>query len=353
MTTPVIELLGDDYVFLFNEEHLKLTYSKLKDRWDGIYAEIIVESTLAGASGRVFGPVWLNLVGLDSIQKVITATARRSMLSIDWADIIMSTSEYVARKYREGEPFTSLLATPHQDQSYLIDNLLLKDQTNIICSAGGVGKSWLCLSMAASVATGIPLGASLTVPEPQPVLYLDWETSADEQAGRYNWLCKGMELLDPPDIYYRSMHRPLSEDAARVKSFIQKNNVGLVIVDSAAPACGTDPESSSSAVPFMNTLKGLPCTRLLITHVSKASMNLDPQDASPFGSIFFMNLGRSVYGLSREKTSERSLMSLKLKHLKTNHGMLRDDMLVNIRFDTDNRLATPESVMVIGGSCDD
>ena len=72
-----------------------------------------------------------------------------------------------------------------------------------------------------------------------------------------------------------------------------ERNVGLLIVDSAALACGGDPKDEQVVTRYFNALSELGVSSLTISHLTKD----EKDDKHPFGSIYWFNSARMVWNL--------------------------------------------------------
>jgi hypothetical protein len=209
------------------------------------------------------------------------------------------------------------------ERRYLVPKLLLAGETNLLYADGGHGKSWLALALAAAVSTGTALPGGLRPTATLPVLLLDWESDQAEHADRLASYLEG--LLGEhviPRLYYRPMERALADEIATVRTEAARLKAGLVIVDSAAPACGSEPEGSDAAIRLMNALRGLaPATRLVLAHVSKASAESRGLSRA-FGSVFMTNLARNAWELRRAEEDGSTDLILAAFHRKSNAGPL-------------------------------
>ncbi len=87
---------------------------------------------------------------------------------------------------------------PPGPRRYLLKDLVLAAYVTLLYGDGGVAKSLLALALALAVAGGSSTWLGREV-ENGPVLYLDFELDAEEQARRVNQLCRGAGLSRPPD----------------------------------------------------------------------------------------------------------------------------------------------------------
>ena len=77
---------------------------------------------------------------------------------------------------------------------YLLKDLILAAYVTLLYGDGGVAKSLLALALAVAVAGGSGKWLGREV-ERCPVLYVDFELDAEEQARRVHHLCRGQEWI--------------------------------------------------------------------------------------------------------------------------------------------------------------
>jgi hypothetical protein len=95
------------------------------------------------------------------------------------------------------------------------------------------------------------------------------------------------------------MTRGLADDVPALQAEVSRLGVGLVIVDSLAPACGAGPKArmpqSGASMHSAPRPSHAPGHRPR----GKAGADLRTGSARPFGSVFVQNLARSVWELRR------------------------------------------------------
>lgn len=194
-------------------------------------------------------------------------------------------------------------------------------------------KSFLSLAFALAVRTGCKVGP-FEPSEQMAVLTLDWETTEDEQAERLHRLCAGLGLSNVPQFHYRPMWRSLADDQASVRAEVGRLGVGLVLVDSIAPAMGGE-VTSEFAVPFFNALRSLGpgVSRLVVSHISKATAQQATGSGDPFGSVFVRNLARAAWAVKATPDGDGLAVEAGLFHTKANRGPLRKPVGVRLSFD--------------------
>ena len=73
----------------------------------------------------------------------------------------------------------------------------------------------------------------------------------------------------------------------------RERNVKLILVDSAALACGGDPKEEHVATAYFNALAKLGIASLTVAHMTKD----EKDDHHPYGSIFFHNSARMTWNI--------------------------------------------------------
>jgi hypothetical protein len=141
------------------------------------------------------------------------------------------------------------------------------------------------------------------------------------------------------------MTRPLAEEAAGIRTEIGRHQVGLVIADSLAPACGAEPEGADAAVRAMNALRSFGhTTRLVLAHVSKASADQRAGSIKPFGSVFVQNLARNVWELRGTQDEDSDELRVGLFHRKVNGSRLLSATGLQLAFAPDRILLAPVDI---------
>ena len=105
-----------------------------------------------------------------------------------------------------------------------------------------------------------------------------------------------------------------------------EENVALIIVDSAGPACGGDPETAASAISYFTALRSLRKASITIAHRSKTN------SVGPFGSVYWVNYPRMSYELKKSQEEESDVMHVALIHRKVNDGQLQKPMSFKIEW---------------------
>ena len=104
----------------------------------------------------------------------------------------------------------------------------------------------------------------------------------------------------------------------------------LIIIDTAGPACGGEPESAQAAIQFFMAARSIPVTSLILAHKSK---NIESR--GPFGSVYWSNYPRNVYNLRGSQEEDSSITNIALIHEKSNDGRLQRPLGMKMEFSED------------------
>jgi hypothetical protein len=234
---PEIQRVGDEWAATWPAHGATLSFGQLRENSDGIHGEM---SVVSGVLGEIH---WgrLNLAS-TSAREGLVRKLEQVQPGVPWRPILERVCRQAARDLRAGEPVVPLVPRlTDEGARYLVPKLLLAGETNIVFADGGSGKSLLALAIAEAVRTGSALPGGLVPSAAERVLFLDYESHRPEHEDRLARLQDaGSAPADPP-ILYRAMTRSLADEAATLRGEIARHQVGLVIVDSLAPACGPEP----------------------------------------------------------------------------------------------------------------
>ena len=138
-----------------------------------------------------------------------------------------------------------------------------------------------------------------------------------------------MEETPPFCVYYWPADGvPLSDQIDSIKRKIEKEGIGLIVVDSVAEACGGEPERADVALKFFRALKRLGLPSILIAHVTKS------MDAKkPFGSGFWHNEARRTWYVNRVQEEETDEIDLGLYCRKVNDGRFPAPLSLHVSFE--------------------
>ncbi len=324
---PVMRQDGDHLHFKWANEGLHIFLKYAHQTTDGIHCEIEIHSTILAMLhwGRI------NLLSTSGRETLVKKLRGSFSLSTDWVHVLDRTFYLAYCHIRAGSPITALDGTPSPSEDcFQVDKLLPAGQTTVIFGDGGTGKSLLALAIAASVNSQISLPCGLSPIKKAAALYLDYEEDEKTQNNRLHELSRGLGISNCETLYYRPMFKPIWDDVENLKAEISKKNIGLVVVDSLAPAF-VNPNDPEMVIRSMNALRAFsPASRLVISHISKADTE-KIHLATPYGSVYIRNLARSVWEVRRASDDEDEL-SIALYHRKVNNGRLQNPFGLRFEF---------------------
>jgi hypothetical protein len=133
--------------------------------------------------------------------------------------------------------------------------------------------------------------------------------------------------------------RALSDEVGSLREQIQREQIGLVIIDSIGFAVDGKLVDDDVARGAMAALRQLtPATRLVIAHISKESAQQANGRVDPFGSAFFRAGIRSGFEV-RRSTQESllgDLVDVGIYHWKSNDGAHVKPFGLRFQFESDN-----------------
>jgi len=252
---------------------------------------------------------------------------------IGWPLIFSQACELLEKTLKKQSEEEEYDETLEADTSYLLRPFIEENVPNIIFGMGGSGKTYLSLRMAISIALGEPF-LGITPDKQANTLFVDYENTLNIWSSRITKLLKGMNVEEKSIVksnlfYFNTKGIPLHDIKYQLLETMRKRNIGLVIVDSAALACGGEPESAEIANRLFNALNRLNTTILLIAHETK---NTDSKNKTPFGSIFFYNCARNIWNVENSQEQEESVIHVGLFHRKSNNDRLSSVRSARIYF---------------------
>jgi hypothetical protein len=328
---PTMTEVGDILTFHWKVAAVSMTFQRLREDRSGIKTELTVTRrriTLLDAG--------LNLLALRSRKDVARQLGLLAPAE-SWAGMLDQACSAVKAHLRAEEPAQRLSvdAVVHPPAP-VVEPILYERMPTMLFAGGGAGKGYLSMAVALAAETGISL-PGLRIGRPRRVGYLDYESDWTDLTLRSQRLLRGHpELGRSAEPLYRRMTRPLADDLPSIARLVAEHGLELLIVDSLAPACGTDLFLAESATRLFSALRRLPVTPLLIAHVAKNQAG----EKSIYGSVFFSNLARSVWEVQRATDTPSDLIKIALHHRKCNFGRLQSPLGLEIAFSSDDHIAT-------------
>lgn len=299
------------YLVTFPATRTTFEFANVESTARGVQAEVT-----ASVNGRtILGETDLNLKS-DNGRTNLTRTLQKSAQEIPWRRYLERSCAEVLRRSRMGEPVTKLKGDSSLHTQFILNPLIYKGHQTVVFAPGGSLKSYLALYFSMLLARGATENGVSAIKT--NVLYLDWELDYETIDGRAKLIWNGHPQLNQSTPYYRRCYAPLHTDLGAIGRLIHQHQIGCVVIDSAALACGGSLQSEEAPIRLQQSLKKLGCGALVLAHVAKG--NVEGQDRSTYGSVFFREMARNVIELSRLEESDRVVFSQASTACKNSFG---------------------------------
>lgn len=307
-------------VFSFDEP----TYSR-----GDLEAIVKCHIEIPGHAKRVFENR-LNVLSGSSCESYARQLTASFGKEIKWPLILSEAGSKFKEAYRMSASDDVLNATEiyPEKPKHLLAPFIEEESANLLFAKGGIGKTYLSLRLAMSLASGSEFLGSIPAKRVK-TLFVDYENSPGTFKHRILMLapfCEGFTEEAEAMLFYKNSNgMPLFELKDSIKQLVKKNNIGLVIVDSAAPACGGPPEDAAVATRYFAALRHIGGTSLTIGHEAKAD-----EGNWTFGSVFFTNLARNIWNMKSDSEEGDTVKHLGLTHKKFNNGPLSPPIAIKM-----------------------
>lgn len=197
----------------------------------------------------------------------------------DFADVIAACKPYEEwNKNNEPQEFNILsgeeiLKKELPEQEWLLERMIPCEGFTFIVGSEGTGKSFDALTMANAIATGDDWLKTFPVKKQVNVLFIDKESTIRRIQNRM----KGLQLTGKGIFYleYPQWFSLISEEegqnfspfALKIQKFVEKNNVGLIVIDSFADVMiGNENAAADTQMFFDGFRQLLPNKSILVLH---------------------------------------------------------------------------------------
>lgn len=219
-------------------------------------------------------------------------------------------------------------------QRFHVETILPAGEPTVTFGDGGSLKSYLSFAMALCSAANENFLDLET--QPGAWLILDYETGPANFARRIRRLVRGFgEDRIPPGLihYWPANGVPLPDlvDALLLK--IRRDGIVGMVIDSAAAACGGEPESAEVAQRYFRALSRLGITTNTIAHVTKNGSKETSTTMRPFGSAYWHNSPRRTWYVERNQAEDSDDIEVGLLCRKVNDGRQPKPIGIQVRFD--------------------
>ena len=339
----IVTKKGLEYHVTYPDDHewrlVEIKFSDFDRTRDGV-EKAEVEVKYQGRSVHFPSRVSINVASGQQSVKSSADRCAQSEPNIKWGTLLEEACKNVRKEQRKGNPVENLKHGQISEATqYILHPFLIHQQSNLLYGDGGLGKSWFALYLGALVASGKRHGG--LTPEPGNVMYIDYEVDQQDMENRFIALCNGLGI-EPPDFFYRKQEMSMTQDQPRMAQLVAEHNIKFMINDSAAMACGGEPEAANVASRYWNALRTLNCTTLTIAHVSKTEAS-EKGTSTPYGSVFWRNYARNAWEIKQGTVFKRLEKEFGLVQTKLNSGAGADSRNFLFTFDAPN-LATKVTV---------
>jgi hypothetical protein len=307
---------------------VRFDFNRISRGRQRLEAELSITVELPGVSGDPYA-AGINLLSVSG-REALRRQLEQVHPDLPWAALINGAFVQLRTACFGADPSLDLATVEARspDTRYRVETLLPEGQATVFLGDGSTGKTYISLMLALSIATGEPLLGLDVIPA--RVLFVDYETDAENLRFRLDRLLAGFGLSWQPGLvdYWAAKGRPFPDIVDAVRQKVRQDDIGLVIIDSAAAACGGEPEKAEIALTYFNSLARLGVTTQTIAHVTK-----DSDDRKPFGSVFWHNMARATWYVKRVQDEGEDMIHVGMFHRKSNDARLAKPLGLRIAFE--------------------
>lgn len=328
MSDHVFRRSGLGYVLELPSIFTTFNLDRIHRSRDGLHGDLTVKTAWPGI--KTFNGMMLAIsfnITSGTLRKSVAksledrAPVKDPSDQLDWYGFLEELCQGTMMAEREGGDIEEIgeredIARPLP----LIRPLSDRKQATIVYGDSGTGKSMFVIGAAVSVRTGLEIVPGLLPAEPTKVLYLDYETSADEMDRRLKAICAGAGI-PRTTLYYKRCYSPLHEMVEQLARQVAENQIGLVIVDPIGYAMGFSRDGGDPAEPalrFFGALRMLDSTTICVDHVGKVKDSMNG-NAKPYGSSYKSHAARATWEFqeARKYDTEAHVALYHRKHNNT------------------------------------
>src|SRR5829696_7805979 len=231
-------------------------------------------------------------------------------------------------------------------REFIVPDLIPRYHPTTLYGWGGTAKSLIAALLSMNVAGGREkfFGRDITVHG--PVMYIDFELDADEQHRRVMQLATGMKMEVPEDFLYVSTLGVRTHEAIEFAlSVCEEHKAVMAVLDSLGPAMVGDMAAAKDVIEFHNCyiapFKAAGVTPLLVDHQARQQAGEGYQSKGAFGSAYKEHLSRSLIQVEAgDRSADKGTLNVRLRHKKTNFGVLVEPFDVSLSFSDEMIIAT-------------
>lgn len=320
---PLMTQAGTGQKYSWPDLGIDMVVSKTTDHSTyGVIGELEVQTVnIMTLPKYLFGPVDVSWKDVGQLSRLCGELEKR-MFGPPWKQMVSDVARLTVGQFTQGAAWIRLREAPRSQQmGFAHRPLLLAKEPTLWFSAGGGLKSYLALTLAVQMETGLDLGLGPCIVR-NHVAYLDWEWDVGQHARRLDTIIPaGQQEALGVDIVYRNCGgRPLRKQLDELKRLIYKEGVTYVIIDSASPACGRAADNDE-IVAFFQSVSQLGVGSLILAHITKGDRNSQQDSvATAFGGIQWENQARSTWHLKKAQEEGSNIARVLMTHQKINAG---------------------------------
>lgn len=334
MDLPEIKRYGDTWQLVWRDQAVGMAFERVHEEREGLWSLVTVDSHHPERLGRIHGPHRLNLWAAQSQSSFAKELESRLKLE-HWRNMLVDGCAVVAKQWAEPSPtvYTDEIPLDDVQLQCLVPGpggvpLIPMDETTFIYGDSESLKSFLAQVIVSCVYQGLALPWGVLPTRRLRALYLDWETNEVVIADRMARIAAGLRIA-PIHMAYRGALRTreaaplrmLVDEVSNIREQIQRERIGLVVIDSIGFAVAGKLVDDDVARGAMSALRQLPATRLVVAHISKEAANQTSGRVDPFGSTFFRAGLRSGFEVRRSEVQPLDgSVDLVINHWKSNDG---------------------------------
>ena len=314
--------VGSKLYIEWEREGVEAEVSRVHESKSALNAHVVIKYTpkrveQTGQGNHLIKRSW-NLFSQQSINSVIKALESRDTFNINWESMIEQLVVTVDSNSWEVSDSSAIGNEPivYEDR-YVLYPFVRKNQINMIYGSAGIGKSYIAVTIALCVQTGI--GHQGLLPEQGNVLYLDWESERSDLNERTVAVKQGFieeydgDYLDNAEFEYRKIRGSLDKVQDEISDIVYNKDIKLIVVDSVGGALQGNINDADSIAEFSGILRSYNTSILALDHVAKGNND------KPIGSIYKEAFARNLWRMTGDHPVGSDEMEIAFEHTKTNH----------------------------------
>jgi hypothetical protein len=329
-------------ITVWHDIGIALKFSRFHDSHGDLTAMVrIYLRSFVGRSDADLYDAKIILTGSRSKTDAVKACKRLCPDWPYWTQTVDRACRIVRTFLEQGAPEIDLAEGDIPEEApYVLAPLLRSGEHAVLFGKGGSAKSTLALACACLITSGASNIGMTSDGNPGRVLYLDYEDDEGNLKRRVRSLATGMQLPATPHVFYKKATAALPNMADELSRLIVARKFDGLIVDSAALACGADPEKADTAITYFNALRAMNLRwSLTIAHQSKTMNEKDPM---PFGSVFWFTSPRMIWQTRKAEEEGGKSIHVGLWNRKNSNGTLEKPRGYEVSWDRGETTVIPE-----------